>query len=181
MLAPFFALGPFLAAFCRSCCVCCRSWPVLARLGALRVRFREGLGRLGHGFGGPERSFFEVFSHMQACNAKNSQYAKPTVFPRFLQVFLTSQTFRLGRTTTQSRSRSLPTIASHKDRAKNSFGGRFWKDLGRPWASLGRLWGPLGQLLAPVGHFLGVSWARLGPSWPSLCWSVALLSPVLAS
>ena len=119
MLAPFFALGPFLAAFCRSCCVCCHSWSVFVRLGTLRVRFREGLGRLGHGFGGPERSFFEVFSHMQACNAKNSQYAKTTVFPRFLQVFLTSQTFRLDRTTTQSRSRSLPTIASHKDRATN--------------------------------------------------------------
>ena len=81
MLAPFFALEPFLAAFCRSCCVCCRSWSVFVRLGVLRVRFREGLGRPGHGFGGPKPSFFEVFSHMQACNAKNSQYAKTSVFP----------------------------------------------------------------------------------------------------
>ena len=112
---------------------------------------------------------------------KTLNMQKPQFFLGFCRFFLTSQTFRLGRTTTQSRSRSLPTIASHKDRAKNSFGGRFWKDLGRPWASLGRLWGPLGQLLAPVGHFLGVSWARLGPSWPSLCWSVALLSSVLTS
>ena len=87
----------------------------------------------------------------------------------------------MGRATAPCRSRSLPTIGSHTDRAKNSFWGRFWKDLDRPWASLGRLWGPLGQLVAPVGHFLGAFWALLGPSWPSLCRSVALLSSVLTS
>ena len=31
MLAPFFALGRFLGAFCASCCVCCRSRVVLMR------------------------------------------------------------------------------------------------------------------------------------------------------
>ena len=61
MLAPFFALGRFLAAFCVSCCVCCRSWSVFVRLGALRARFWRGQGRSGEGFGGPRALFFEVF------------------------------------------------------------------------------------------------------------------------
>ena len=46
MLAPFFALGRFLAASSRSCCVFCRSWPVFVRLTAPRTRFLEGLGRV---------------------------------------------------------------------------------------------------------------------------------------
>ena len=46
MLAPFFALGRFLAASCRSCCVFCRSWPVFVRLAAPRTRFLEGFGRV---------------------------------------------------------------------------------------------------------------------------------------
>ena len=46
MLAPFFALGRFLAASCRSCCVFCWSWPVFVRLPAPRTRFFEGFGRV---------------------------------------------------------------------------------------------------------------------------------------
>ena len=46
MLAPFFALGCFLAASCRSCCVFCRSWPVFVRLAAHRTRFLEGFGKV---------------------------------------------------------------------------------------------------------------------------------------
>ena len=46
MLAPFFALGRFLAASCRSCCVVCRSCPVFVRLAAHRTRFLEGFGRV---------------------------------------------------------------------------------------------------------------------------------------
>ena len=49
MLAPFFALGRFLGAFCASCCVCCRFWLVFMRLGALLLdfgKFRKGPGRV---------------------------------------------------------------------------------------------------------------------------------------
>ena len=46
MLAPFFALGCFLAASCRSCCVVCRSCPVFVRLAAHRTRFLEGFGKV---------------------------------------------------------------------------------------------------------------------------------------
>ena len=65
MLAPFFALGRFLAAFCASCCVCCRSWSVFMRLGAHRTRFWRVwdsiLEGLGLDFGSFPRGFWLDF------------------------------------------------------------------------------------------------------------------------
>ena len=100
MLAPFFDLGCFLSAFCVSCCVCCRPWPVFARLEALRRRFwslRAGFWRVSRGrgvvFGAPGVNFSAL---LQACTlilGKSFQCVKTIVFPRFFQVFHISRAF----------------------------------------------------------------------------------------
>ena len=84
MLALFFALGRFLAAFCNSCCVCCRSWPVLVGPGTLRARFWRVPGGSGEGLGGPKAVFCDAFSRLQSCNAKPARKA-----------------FRIGKTNTK--------------------------------------------------------------------------------
>ena len=100
MLAPFFDLGCFLSAFCVSCCVCCRPWPVFERLEALRRRFRSlraGFWRVSRGrgvvFGAPGVHFSAL---LQACTlipGKSFQCVKTIVFPRFFQVFHISRAF----------------------------------------------------------------------------------------
>ena len=100
MLAPFFDLGCFLSAFCVSCCVCCRPWPVFERLEALQRRFRSlraGFWRVSRGrgvvFGAPGVHFSAL---LQACTlilGKSFQCIKTIVFPRFFQVFHISRAF----------------------------------------------------------------------------------------
>ena len=100
MLAPFFDLGCFLSAFCVSCCVCCRPWPIFERLEALRRRFRSlraGFWRVSRGrgvvFGAPGVHFSAL---LQACTlilGKSFQCVKTIVFPRFFQVFHISRAF----------------------------------------------------------------------------------------
>ena len=100
MMAPFFDLGCFLSAFCVSCCVCCRTWPVFERLEALRRRFRSlrgGFWRVSRGrgvvFGAPGVHFSAL---LQACTlipGKSFQCVKTIVFPRFFQVFHISRAF----------------------------------------------------------------------------------------
>ena len=84
MLALFFALGRFLAAFCNSCCVCGRSWSVLLGPGALLARFWRVPGGTGEGLRGPEALFFDASSCLQSCTAKPARKA-----------------FRIGKTNTK--------------------------------------------------------------------------------
>ena len=87
MLALFFALGRFLGVFCASCCLCCRSWPVLLRLGALRAGFWKGLGRSAEGFGASRAIVLEVFSCTYACNAKNLRMRQNQSFSQVFPMF----------------------------------------------------------------------------------------------
>ena len=61
MLAPFFALGRFLGAFCTSCCVCARSWSVFVPLKALRARSGAHRARFSRGFGRFWRAKTSIF------------------------------------------------------------------------------------------------------------------------
>ena len=169
MLALFFALGGFLCAFCASCCVCHRSWPVWGCLETLRARFWRGSEGSGEGFGGPGALFFQVFQCMQACNTGQAREA-----------------FCIGKTNTKCMSAMQHTMlktnkfrrwglsngAVHTDCAKNSSWGSPGSVfegsgplLDGSWAPLGRLWGALGRLWGSLGRFLGGSWTLLGISW----------------
>ena len=69
--------------------------------------------------------------------------------------------------------------ASHKDLAKISSWGRFWRCLGLSWVSFGLLldslgwlrallgasWAPLGHLLGALGRLLAALWSFLAAFW----------------
>ena len=178
-MALFFALRRFLNAFCASCCVCCRSGPVLVGLGALRTRFWRVPGEFGEGFGGPKAFFFYVFSHTRACNAKKLRICKKHSFSH---VFYKSQATRTRQKTIHNPFRNLARSTSQQDHAQNLSWVSPASLLEGSGALLGRLLAALGRLLALLGRFLGGSWPLLGHSWASLGWSgsfpVCILAPL---
>ena len=158
MLALVLALGPSLDAFCASCCVCGRSWPVFVRLGALRARFWEGLGSPGHGFGGPKKTIFRGFcvQTWQRCTDAPTltKHWQERQKPRFLHIRTFPRKLKKPYELDPGAfCPGLPTKIVLQTRLPADFGG---------------ILGPLGRLLASFGLLLGVSWPLLGASWALL-------------
>ena len=175
MLVLFFALRRFLNAFCASCCVCCRSGPVLVGLGALRTRFWRVPGGFGEGFGGPRAFFFYVFSHTRACNAKKPRICKNHSFSQVFLCFLhiASDAHKPKNDTKSFQkpcAQHFPTRSCSKlvlGLASLAFGG-VW---GAPWPAFGRAWASLSPSWALLRRLVAASWALLGVSW--LVWVVS--------
>ena len=202
-MALFFALGRFLAAFCNSCCVCCRSWPVLVGPGTLRARFWRVPGGSGEGLGGPKTVFCDAFWRLQSCNAKPARKAfrigKTNTKLGFLHIARNAPTSKNDAKSFQKPfAQHFPKKACSKlvsGLGRLAFGGVWgtsWQAFGRSWASLGSPWALLRRLLAASWALLGVSWlvwvvsgvnfnspGRPGPRFWSVWWRDGLGFPGL--
>ena len=168
MLAPFFALGRFLAAFYRSCCVCCRFWSVFLRLGGLGARFSRGSEPSEEGFGGPMALFFEIFACMRACTARHAPCAQNTIKTDAKRI---SANQRATQKTSKVRFETLLNRAFYKDCAKNSSfssQGLVLEGSGSLLGNSGRHLAGFWPLLGGTCSLSGASWATLQHSWVSL-------------
>jgi len=191
MLALFFEVSRFLAAFCASCSVCdcscsvcCRSRRFFPRWGALRLRFS----RSPDAFSSLRTLIFHRFF---AVALPHSQKPATVIKPQFLLCLPPRSVILLGLGLTAKNvaelcrgrpERTFPHRSSLKltlNLASLHFGGVAaslgwllgvtWPAcmlalaaLGRSLASLGRFWGSRGRVLNPLGRLWGASWVHFG-------------------